>query len=308
MAQVIVFGPTGAVGSAAAIFAQQHGAKVALAMRDTSKSIPGLSADAEKAGGFTRVQADLTKPDTVAAAVKTSGAKRAFFYLAMGSPDHMQSTIKAMKDAGIELVVFLSSYSIPINAPLRSVPKENLIPAEHAAVEAEMLDIFGPTGYVAVRGGAFASNIHQFKYGIAQGNVQVVGPDFLIDTVVPGDIGRVAGSVLASGPKNGQREVYVYGPKVRSQKDAIETVASILGKKISISPMSEEQGAEMFKQHMPAPFATYLAKTFASPDLGESIWGRNHYDEGVKNVLTYTGKPGMSFEDYVKTNTGEFTV
>ena len=39
---VIIFGPTGAVGTAAAREAGKRGAKVWLAMRDTNKKIPGL--------------------------------------------------------------------------------------------------------------------------------------------------------------------------------------------------------------------------------------------------------------------------
>ncbi|KAL8867668.1 MAG: hypothetical protein Q9174_005513, partial [Haloplaca sp. 1 TL-2023] len=102
---VIVFGPTGAVGSNAARTASALGAKVTLAMRDTSKSIPGLSASDEKAGNFSRVQADLTKPDTVSEAVRQYQATHAFIYLVFGSSDSMKATISALKSAGIQLVV-----------------------------------------------------------------------------------------------------------------------------------------------------------------------------------------------------------
>ena len=57
MANVIVFGASGAVGSAAAIEARKRGAKVWLAMRDTSKTIQQLDEEEEK-GGYERVQAD----------------------------------------------------------------------------------------------------------------------------------------------------------------------------------------------------------------------------------------------------------
>lgn len=62
--KVIVFGPTGAVGSAAARTAASLGAEVTLAMRDTAKVIPGLDDEKEKNGAFERTQADLTNPDT----------------------------------------------------------------------------------------------------------------------------------------------------------------------------------------------------------------------------------------------------
>lgn len=46
----IVFGPTGHVGSAAARTAQQGGAKVVLALRDTLRPIPGLTLEQEGRG------------------------------------------------------------------------------------------------------------------------------------------------------------------------------------------------------------------------------------------------------------------
>lgn len=100
----IIFGPTGHVGSAAARTAQQLGAEVVLALRDTRKPVPGLTLEQEKAGGFKRVQADLTKPETVNAAVQMTGAKRAFIYLAYDTTDHMTHTIEALKISGIELL------------------------------------------------------------------------------------------------------------------------------------------------------------------------------------------------------------
>ena len=42
---VVIFGPTGAVASIAALAAQEHGAQVTLAMRDPSKTVQALSMD-----------------------------------------------------------------------------------------------------------------------------------------------------------------------------------------------------------------------------------------------------------------------
>jgi hypothetical protein len=73
MSSVIVFGPTGSVASVVTRTAQENGAKVVLAMRDTQKPIPGLSIEQERKGGFERIQADLNNADSVAAAVKLFG-------------------------------------------------------------------------------------------------------------------------------------------------------------------------------------------------------------------------------------------
>lgn len=118
-------------------------------MRDPQKPIPGLTSEREREGGYERAQADLTKTDSVAAAVKAAGAKRAFIYLAHPSPDHMRSTLTALKSAGIEFVVFLSSYTIP-GEPRDVLPSE-LIPYIQAQVEITLDEVFGRDGYVAVR-------------------------------------------------------------------------------------------------------------------------------------------------------------
>jgi len=110
--KTLIFGATGAVGSAAARTAHGHGAEVILASRGISKPIPRLTSTQEQAGGFKRVQADLLNPDSVRAAVTKSGAKHAFIYAALQSTDYMRATVEALKSAGIEFVVFLSSSSI----------------------------------------------------------------------------------------------------------------------------------------------------------------------------------------------------
>lgn len=202
---VIVFGPTGNIASVAAQTAQQHGAKVWLAMRDTSKPIPGLSAEEEKNGNYERVRADLTKPETVAAVVQKANAKRAFFYLAFGTPDHMKGTISALKTSGIETPIFLSSYTI--DRPLAEVTPTELIPFVHAQVEKTLDELYGQENYVAIRPGSFATNILRFKTGINVGEVRLFGPHFKFDCITPMDMGRVSGTILANGLKNDVRKV-----------------------------------------------------------------------------------------------------
>lgn len=179
MAPVIIFGPTGNIGSVTSKTAAEQGAEVYLAMRDTSKEIPGLD---EKAGTFKRIQADLTNPDSVKEAVKSSGAKRAFFYSAHGSPDHMRSTIEAMKDGGIELPIFLSSFTVAGDgAKLREVPQSELIPYLHAQVEIQLEEVYGLGNFVAVRPGGFATNNLRYKEYIKKGEVPLFGGSFKAD-------------------------------------------------------------------------------------------------------------------------------
>ena len=103
MSTVIVFGPTGKVGSQVALHVALAGHKAVLAMRDPSKSIPLLESDSNN---YTRVKADLSDPASVSAAVKETEAKSAFVYVPPGTRDGLRATLEALKDAGIDFVVF----------------------------------------------------------------------------------------------------------------------------------------------------------------------------------------------------------
>jgi nucleoside-diphosphate-sugar epimerase len=109
---VLVFGATGAVGCAAAIEAHRRGANVWLAMRDTSKTIKGLKEVDLASGRYNRVQADLSVPETVKRVAQQSKAVAAFVYTVFESEDNMRGTFDALKHAGCEHVVILSSYSV----------------------------------------------------------------------------------------------------------------------------------------------------------------------------------------------------
>lgn len=302
---VIVFGPTGNVGSVVARTAQRLGPKVFLAMRDTSKAIPGLD---EKQGGFERVQADLGQPDSVAAAVKHSGAKRAFFYLNHHTRDHMRSVVEALKTAGIDFVVFLSSFTI--SGELDQVPQRDVIPFVHARVEMVLEEIFKDGNYVALRPGFFATNSLGVKKDLPSGEVKIHCPGARWDYISPSDMGRVGGTILAKGPQAGQKHVYLFGPQIISQKEATETIAKVLGKHVTVTGLSDEQVAEQHKQFgMPPPFSDYLIRHARENDSGtlkSSINDPTLLKEGQSNCQNITGEPPQGFEDFVKSYRDQF--
>lgn len=308
MTSVIIFGPTGQVGSLAAQTAGQLGAKVWLAMRDTSKPIPGLTKESESAGDYHRIQADLEKPETVSKAIKTSGAKRAFIYLVHHASDHLHGTITAMKEAGVEFVVFLSSFTIHVNQALREIPPSDLIPYVHAQVEANLDDAFGPDNYVALRPGCFITNLLSEKAGIVANDVKLYGADFQQDNIVPSDIGRVAGHIVVSGPKNGQKKVYLYGPEILSVYDSITRIAKALQKEVKITILGPKEGHDKYiNSGMPPVFADYMVKVMGTKgvDKGNGELFPN-YEEGVSNVMLYTGQKATSLEEWVQQNKAIF--
>ena len=301
--KVIVFGPTGAVGSSTARTAEELGAKVVLAMRDTKKSIPGLDAEKEKQGGFERVHADLTKSDTVHDAVKATGAKYAFIYLAHSSSDHMKSTIEALKSAGIESVVFLSSFMIL--GDLTAIQPSEVIPYLHARVEINLTEIFGSDGFVAVRPGYFASNTLEWKSGIEKGEVKLYVPDAKIDCIVPEDIGRVCGRVLAKGPQDEQKTPYLYGPELLTQTESVKILARVLGKNVKIEIADEEAAykSAVEERGIPPLIAKYIIGRLGKLDPKQSgVMGYSVSEEEMSNVQKYSGRKGTTFEAWAEQN------
>ncbi|PMD45956.1 NAD(P)-binding protein [Hyaloscypha variabilis F] len=301
--KVIVFGPTGAVGSAAARTAEELGAKVILAMRNLEKTIPSLDAAKEKEGNFERVYADLTKPTTVRDAVDTTGAKYAFIYCAHGSSDHMKSTIEALKSAGVELVVFLSSYTV--RGDLTAIQPSEVIPYRHAQVELNLREIFGANGFVAARPGSFAYNTLQYKAALEKGEVKLYMPDAKVDCIVPEDIGRVCGTVLAKGPQDEQRAIYLYGPELLTQADTVRILGKVLGKNPKIKIIDEQAAYKMLveERRMPALIAKYMINQMGK-NITEhfSVFGYSIRETELSHVQKYSGKEATTFVKWVEQN------
>ncbi|KIW16820.1 hypothetical protein PV08_04010 [Exophiala spinifera] len=305
--KVIVFGPSGAVGSATARAAHELGAKVVLAMRDTKKPIPGLDEAQLKDGSFEKVQADLQSPDTVHDAVSSTQATRAFIYIAHRSPDNMKSTLQALKSAGIDLVVLLSSFTI--RGEPEDVQPSEVIPYLHAQIEISLKEVFGPGGYVAVRPGSFASNTIQYKAGLESGLVKIFAPDATIDAIAQEDIGRACGTVLVKGPQDDNAAMYLYGPQFISQADCVKTLAKVLGKNPTIEVIDKEEAYKKFteERHWPTPLAEYMIKHSGAVDPARSlVCGYPVDPEQLASVEKYTGKKAMTFEEWAEQNKQRF--
>ena len=309
---VIVFGPTGAVGSATARAARQHGARVTLAMRDTTKPIPRLSPSQEATDGYERVHADLSQPDTIRSAVLQSGAKHAFIYMVFDSPDHMRASIKVLKDAGIESVVLLSSISI--QGDLHAVPPTDLIGFAHAQVELNLLEIYGKEAFTAVRPAFFASNSFWWANQIAtEAEVKTAFPDVRLDFISPEDIGAVCGTFLAGAAvptegDQGQKIVCLTGPELLSVAEAIQTIGRSIGKKVRVTTVTEDENVEIMvsKSGIPRPLAKLLIGQLAQMQDGAGFSGSPDFHQYSANIERYLGRPPTRFEQWVEQNREKF--
>ncbi|OQV03782.1 hypothetical protein CLAIMM_08782 [Cladophialophora immunda] len=281
----------------------------------SGKGDPSLTPEQEREAGFERVYADLTKLETVENAVSRTGAKRAFIY-AIQSPDHMKSSIVALKSAGIEFIVFLSSYTVPDNLSVDTISPSNFIAWGHGQVELNLDQVFGSDGYVTVRPGSFASNSLRWKEMAEEGEVKIAYPEALFDWISPSDIGRVSGVVAAKGPQavdgNGGRKVIrLCGPEIMSQAAAVDTIGRVIGKDLKVTRLNDQEGVDFFVKaaHLPEPAAQQLIMMLKK--RVEDVKGGGdyvRYEESVANISKYGGRPPTAFHEWVEENKAKFGV
>lgn len=320
MATVIIFGPTGHVGSVVALSAHSFGAgKVVLAMRDTTKAIPGLTPTLEASKNFQRIQADLSNPASIATAITATGATRAFLYNNFASPDHMRSAIEALKSSGIEFVVFLSTGLLRRGTDLAALQADvDPITWTHAQVELNLHDVFGKQGYVSIRPAFFATNaIGWWKKMISSGKVQVFAPDIVVDWVTPDDIGKVSCAIMLAGRvKEGDEEaVWMIGPQTVSLRDGIIAISKAAfpeREQIEIEELDAERGVQVnVANGVPQLVAQQLIKSFGKLKQVQAAGGNwlpvgEELAAAVSAVEKYTGSPAMKLAEWIDKYKGEF--
>lgn len=298
---VIVFGPTGAVGSAVACEAARRGANVWLAMRDTTKVVPGLDTSAAQADATNRIRADLADPASVRNAIRASGAKAAYFYQ-VRAPGGMKSIVEVMKEAGLEYAVFLSTFTIRPNDNLHQTSPQQIISHIHAQVEIALED--AGIAHTVLRPGSFAYNI--FRRNLDQTRTpwvaNILNPEVAMDCISPTDIGRVGGSVLVNRPSSSSKEViHLYGPQLLTAPAQLSIIESTTGQKIE----THVQTAEEFKQYLlgkgfPEPLANNCIGLYTTDT--KILYPDDHYQASVNNVLKYSGHKSTTFEGYVRSS------
>jgi nucleoside-diphosphate-sugar epimerase len=320
MATVIVFGPTGHVGSAVAQTAHAYGAsKVILAMRDPSKPIPGLTPAMEAARAFQRVRADLSDLASVAAAVTTTGATRAFLYLQHGSPDHMRGVLDALHTRGIQFVVFLSSLTLPRGTDLAAVSVQpDPIAWAHAQVELNLGAVFGAKGFAAVRPAFFATNAFTWwGDALATGEIGMVAPDLAVDWITPDDIGKVCAAILGAGTvKDGDDEaVCLVGPQNVPLRDGAVAIARAAfpenGELVVKRVTADEQVEALEARGMPPHIARHVAESLAKlqetqKDGLDWMPEGNAWETAVAAAERYTGEPPMTLPQWIEKYKGQF--
>ncbi|KAH7174307.1 uncharacterized protein B0J16DRAFT_403949 [Fusarium flagelliforme] len=301
--KAIIFGATGAVGRSAALQAQSLGAHVTLAMRNTQKPIPGLTSQDEKDLGFTRVQADLSDPDSISRAVTQSGATVAFSYILFEAEDGLLGTYKAMKKAGIQHVVLLSSYCVTENGGAKKATEaEEVVAVVHGKAELALKE--SGMAYTVIRPAYFSSNIRLLEdwEEVKSGELEIAHPDAPFDYLAPEDVGTLAGAMIVEAPPaSGELIITQCGPELLSQRKAWKIVSEGLEKDIAIKEISSERHAENLKTRgFPEPMIKSAVERLEGLARDPTIlYDPDEYKKASKNFKKYTGKEPTTFKEWV---------
>ncbi|CAN8100542.1 unnamed protein product [Discula destructiva] len=303
---VIVFGPTGAVGGCTALEAGKRGAKVWLAMRNPAKTIEDIPAEVEKTGPFERVQADLTDPASITAVVKKTGAKAVYIYW-VRTEDHMRASLQALRDGGVEYVVFLSSYSLEHaqeqGRDIHTVESDDFIPWSHAQVEIG-LEKLGFPHVISLRPSQFASNYlkHFLDTNVKPARIRYIYEDGLADYITPEDIGRVGGALLSERPYDGKQVIALSGPKLWTYQEGLALFKKITGREdINTIPSTRAEFIDsMVSLGLPVGIGNYLAQESEGMRDRELWFPKDKYAVNVANIKKYGGKEPLTFEEYLE--------
>ncbi|KAJ6476687.1 hypothetical protein C8R47DRAFT_1141176 [Mycena vitilis] len=295
---VLIFGATGAIGSACARHAHSLGASVTLAVRNVNKPIQGLTLEEEKAAGYRRVQADLTQPTTITSAVARSGAKHAFIYVVFsppGAPDPNRPALEALKAAGVEFVVFLSHFSVDLYEPtIERAPAHEYTAHAHAQVELALRDVFG-TSFVALRPAASMRNTFRWAGMVKTGTVRMAYPNSTYAFIAPQDSGRAAAAILVGGTNSAPNIVSLSGPEVLNQEDAAQIIGRAVGKAVTVEVVEFQDEVKIFQAALPEHLARHLAETQAKGFEGASMSVKDFIASdqqklALENARKYAGK------------------
>jgi uncharacterized protein YbjT (DUF2867 family) len=241
-------------------------------------------AAADLPSGVTVVEADLTEPDTVKAAL--DGARKVFAY---SSPDGAANLADAARATGVEHVVLLSSGSV-----LLPYAKGNAIAEEHRAVE-ETLTGSGlrwtPIHPLVLAGNAlgWADSIR------AEGLVRLFHPDARMAPVHERDIAAVA--VAALRDRSGA-DGLLTGGELLSQRRQVELIGAAVGRTLRVEELSESQARQHFgrfgQPHVVDAILNFIAA---------AMTGGSPATDTVRRVL---GRPPASFARWARDHAADF--
>lgn len=222
----LVIGARGAVGRHVLAGLQAVGRPVRASVRDLVQADFGPGVDV--------VQADLTRPETLPAAL--DGVDQVFLY---AEPAGAADFGKAALVAGVERVVLLSSGSVLV--PWATA---NPITVEHRITE-ELLAGSGPE-LVPIRPLVLANNARNWAGSIkSERTVRLVHPESVSAPIHERDIAEIALAAL-SGAEPREVSALLTGAEPVTLREQVALIAAAIGEPIAVEEIDEARAREMF--------------------------------------------------------------
>jgi uncharacterized protein YbjT (DUF2867 family) len=275
----LVIGARGAIGRHVLDGLRADGTPVRASVRDLAKADFGPGVDV--------VQADLTRPDTLPAAL--DGVTQVFLY---AEPRGAADFGKAALVAGVERVVLLSSGSV-----LVPWATSNPITVEHRMTE-DLLTGSGPE-LVPIRPLVLAGNALAWAPSIrSRRTVRLVHPGSVSAPIHERDIAAVAVAAL-SGADPQEVSALLTGAEPLTLSDQVALVAAAVGEPITVEEIGEGQAREMFGA-VESPEIVDAILHFVRRGTEEGGWFQTGTAERV------LGRPPVSFAGWARDHAADF--
>jgi len=236
------------------------------------------------------VEADVYKPDTVAAAVK--GASKVFL---MSPPGHAPGPDKIIadkcKEAGVKHIVKLSALG-------GEAGDKFLWARDHVTAENYIKD--KGIALTALRPSSFYSNLFFDAGSIKSSNmIYKACGDSKMNWISTEDIGECAAICLTTDGHEGK--VYnLTGPDTLHWEEVTQALGDALGRKLTLVKISDEDLRKAAASFLPGPEAV---------NAFSNMWGyfrEGGYDKQFKDAETLLGRKPEGLKSWVQRNTAAF--
>jgi uncharacterized protein YbjT (DUF2867 family) len=231
--------------------------------------------------GAEPVVGDLNRPETFSDAL--AGVLGAFL---LSGYERMDELLVAMRDAGVERVVLLSSSSTP------GGDTSNAIARYH--IESERLVRASGIPWTLLQPNSFMSNTFRWLPQLRDGDVvRLPFADVAVATIDPDDLGAVAASALTADGHQG-RSYRLSGPESLRPADQVAVVAQVLGRELRFEPQSDDEARDEMSMNMPREYVDAFLRFFADGTLDES--------QVLPTVEQIIGRPPRTFALWAATH------
>ena len=279
-AKIVVFGANGNIGSQVVSALIDRNVAVRAVVRSEEKGA------ALKAAGAELAVADVSQPNTLAAALE--GAQRVFLLMAF-VPDQVTpvtNVVEAAKAAGVETIVKLSAFGADPSAPLA-------IAQQHGKAD-QIVEKSG-LGYTILRPTFFQDNLLNFHAHTIQEQGVFYGASHggAAPHVSSRDIAEVGAAILTAPERHDGKTYVLTGPQALTDAQVANIASKALERKVEYVDIPGEKMAESMRSQG-AP--DWMVESLVGL---ENVKAQGWAEEVTPVVSDILGRPGETYESFL---------